>query len=176
MLLRAVLFLLAVALALFLASLGLQKSALQGLAAFAATLGSAILLAGFALLLALGIVYALRCIAGDAARYFSRTERVLRKLLFAESRRRELQQRRFSELRQLDYVNALTRARLQRANDKRHVRLLAGSLYRQLHAARGAMPRVAYKELCQAIRRSRRRCDGEALLALQKRIAMAKLL
>jgi hypothetical protein len=171
MLFRVFLGLIAGALALLFAGFVLQKLALESVAATIDTLGVAILLAGFALLPALGVFYAANLIAADIAHYFSGKEGARRKLWFAQAVRRDLEQRRAGELQQIGYFHASRRARLLRANNRKHLRLLAKSLYRQLRAARGNMPQPLYKKLKQAIRLYCRRDDGEALLALQKRIA-----
>jgi hypothetical protein len=172
MLFRVFLLLTACAFALFFAGWVVQKSVSANLAEFMDTIGVDTLLAGFALLLTAGAFHAVKFIAADIAHYFSGQEETRRKILFAQARRLELEQRQICELRQLDYFHVLNRARLLRANDKKHLRLLAKSLYRQLRAVRDNMPRPLYKDLKKAIRAHRRRQDCEALLSLQEQITL----
>lgn len=174
MLFRVFLSLMVCALALFFAGLVLQKLALEDLAELIATLGADILLAGFALLIAIGIAYVLRITVSDMVRFFSAKAVVRRKVLFVQDKRREMQQRRLSELMQLNYFDVMQRARLLRVNDRKHVRLLAKAVNRQLDAARANMPQPLYKDMKKTIQAYRRRLDADALLSLQKQIGFYK--
>lgn len=172
MVFRLCLLMMALALALFIVGLALQKLSFVNFAVMADMLGIDLLLAGFALLFFLGVFYALKVTLRDLIAYFSKTAAVRRKVLFAQSRLRDIEQFSIHVQSQIEYFNALKRARLLKANNDKHVRLLAKALYRQLYAMRATLPRPSYRELQKAIRIYRRRCDGEALLALQKQLGV----
>ncbi|MGR8934255.1 MAG: hypothetical protein ACU837_07685 [Gammaproteobacteria bacterium] len=147
-----------------------QKLALPELAEDVNMLAAKTLLAGYVLLFATGIGYALKSALADIAAYFSVKQSAQRKMLFVQNQRCDLEQLYRHRQRQLLYSNSLQRAHLLRANDARHIRLLAASIAIQLYKSRENMPPSLYKDFKNAIRRHVRHQDGEALLALQKQL------
>lgn len=140
------------------------------MALFYAIAGKVMLLA-FGLLVLLGAVALSIAVARSLTRYFSCEMKVLRRLLAMHSFNRQVAQRALLEKRQLLYLSRLKRERFFRANNRKHLRNLFGSIHQELHAVKPLLPETTYKSLRKALRAHHRHADAEAMLALRKQFS-----
>ncbi len=145
--------------------------AVPGLPGVLTTLGSAMLLSGFAALIIAGLLGASKIIVRSVLDFFSSKQRVQRRLWFVQARQDQVKRLFYFKTRQIKYVNELNRKRLLKLNNRKHIRSLSISIDKDLLSIKTKLPGTTYQQLQQDNARYRNQQDIEALLKLQQKIA-----
>ena len=134
-------------------------------------LATAMLLSGFTVLITAGLWGVGKIIVSSALDYFSAKQRVQRRLWFAWAKQDQVKRLFYFKTRQIKYVNELSRKRLLKLNNRKHIRLLSNSIDKELLSVKTKVPKNTYLQLQQDHARFRSQQNIEALLALQQKIA-----
>lgn len=133
-------------------------------------LGSAMLLSAFAALIIAGLWGISKIVVRAALDYFSSKQRVQRRLWFVQARQEQVKRLFHFKTRQIKYFNELSRKRLLKRNNCKHIRSLSSAIDKNLLSIKTKLPETTYLQLQQDNVRYRNRQDIEALLALQQKI------
>lgn len=136
-------------------------------------LASKVMLLALALLALLGVFMLFRAVCRELRGYFSRESSALRRLLFLQIRRQDVERLKAAESRQLSYVHRFKRQRLLVADNRKQARALSEAINHELQAVRAQLPIVRYKELRKALRKYRKQADSAAMLALRQQFHVA---
>lgn len=145
--------------------------AVPGLPGVLTTLGSAMLLSGFAALIIAGLWAVAKIIVRSVLDYFSAKQRGQRRLWFVQARQDQVRRLFYFKTRQIKYVNELSRKRLLTLNNRKHIRSLSKAIDTELLSIKTKLPGTTYQQLQQDHARYRNRQDIEALLTLQQKIS-----
>ena len=135
------------------------------------TLGTAMLLSAFAVLIIAGLLGVAKIIVRSVLDYFSAKQRVQRRLWFVQARQDQAKRLFYFKTMQIKYVNELNRKRLLQLNNRKHIRALSRSIDEDLLSNKTNLPETTYLQLQQDNVRYRNQQDIEALLKLQQKIA-----
>ncbi len=145
--------------------------AVPGLPAVLTTLAAAMLLSGFAALTVAGLWGVGKIIVRSALDYFSAKQRIQRRLWFVQARQDQVKRLFYFKTRQIKYFNELSRKRLLKLNNRKHIRSLSKAIDKELLSIKTKLPGTTYQQLQQDHARYRDRQDIEALLTLQQKIS-----
>jgi len=145
--------------------------AVPGLPGVLTALATAMLLSGFAVLIIAGLWGVGKIIVRSVLEYFSSKQRVQRRLWFAQARQDQLRRLFYFKARQIKYFNELSRKRLLKQNNRKHIRSLSKSIDKDLLSIKTKLPGTTYQQLQQDHARYRSQQDIEALLTLQQKIS-----
>lgn len=134
-------------------------------------LGTAMLLSAFVVLIAAGLLEAFKSILRSALDYFSVEQRAKRRLWFVLAKQEQIERLFFLKTAQIKYVNELNRKRLLKRNNRKHIRLLAASIDKDLLSIKTKLPETIYLQLQKDNVRYRNQQDVEGLLKLQQKIS-----
>jgi hypothetical protein len=134
-------------------------------------LGSTMLLGGFAVLIIAGLWGVVKTIVCSVFAYFSAKQRVQRRLWFALSKQDQVRRLFYVKTRQLKYVNELSRKRLLKLNNRKHIRSLSKAIAKDLLSIKTKLPGTIYLQLQQDHARCRKQQDISGLLSLQQKIS-----
>lgn len=148
--------------------------AVPGLPQALTQLGSAMLLIAFALLIISALLGIFKAIVRSVSDYFSSKQRVRRRLLFVQARKDQVKRLFYFKTLQLKYFSELSRKRLLKLNNRKHIRSLSRAIDQDLLSMKKSMPATTYKQLQQENTRYRDQQDIAALLELQQRISTIK--
>lgn len=144
--------------------------AVPGLPGALTMLGSAMLLSAFAVLIGAGLWGVSKVFVRSAWDYFSSKQRVQRRLWFVQARQEQVKRLFYFKTRQIKYFNELSRKRLLKLNNRKHIRSLSKAIDKDLLSIKTKLPETTYLQLQQDNVRYRNRQDIEALLTLQQKI------
>lgn len=145
--------------------------AVPGLPGTAVMLGTAMLLSAFVVLIIAGLLNAFKSIVRSVLDYFSLEQRAKRRLWFVLAKQEQVERLFFLKTAKINYVNELNRKRLLRRNNRKHIRLLAASIDKDLLSIKTKLPETIYLQLQKDNVRYRKQQDVEALLKLQQKIS-----
>jgi hypothetical protein len=145
--------------------------AIPGLPSALTMLGSAMLLSAFAVLIITGLLGVAKIIVRSILDYFSSRQRAQRRLWFAQARQDRVKRLFYFKTRQIKYFNELSRKRLLKRNNRKHIRLLSTAIDKELLSIKTKLPGATYQQLQQDHARYRNQQDIEALLTLQQKIS-----
>jgi len=145
--------------------------AVPGLPTVLTTLAMATLLSGFAALIIAGLWDVGKIIVRSALDYFSAKQRMQRRLWFVQARQDQVKRLFYFKTRQIKYFNELSRKRLLKLNNRKHIRSLSKAIDKELLSIKTKLPGTTYQQLQQDHARYRNRQDIEALLTLQQKIS-----
>lgn len=148
-----------------------MRLAVPGLSGPLVMLGTAMLLSAFIVLIIAGLLGAFKSIVRSALDYFAVEQRTKRRLWFVLTKQEQIERLFFFKTVQIKYVNELNRKRLLTRNNRRHIRLLAASIDKDLLSIKAKLPEAIYFQLQKDNVRYRNRQDVEALLKLQQKIS-----
>lgn len=134
-------------------------------------LGTVMLLSAFIVLIIAGLLGAFKSIVRSALDYFAVEQRTKRRLWFVLAKQEQIERLFFFKTVQIKYVNELRRKRLLKRNNRKHIRLLAASIEKDLLSIKTKLPEAIYLQLQKDNVRHRNRQDVEALLKLQQKIS-----
>lgn len=134
-------------------------------------LGTVMLLSAFIVLNIAGLLGAFKSIVRSALDYFAVEQRTKRRLWFVLAKQEQIERLFFFKTVQIKYVNELRRKRLLKRNNRKHIRLLAASIDKDLLSIKTKLPEAIYLQLQKDNVRYRNRQDVEALLKLQQKIS-----
>jgi len=149
----------------------LLRLAVPGLPGALTLLGTAMLLSAFAVLIIAGLLGVFKIIVRSALDYFSSKQRVQRRLWFVQARQDQVKRLFYFKARQIKYFNELSRKRLLKLNNRKHIRSLSKAIDKDLLSIKAKLPGTTYQQLQQDHARYRSRQDVEALLTLQQKIS-----
>ncbi|MDP3590185.1 MAG: hypothetical protein Q8R54_06555, partial [Methylobacter sp.] len=112
-----------------------------------------------------------KIIVRSAWDYFSAKQRAQRRLWFAQARQDQVKRLFYFKTRQIKYLNELSRKRLLKLNNRKHIRSLSKAIDNDLLSIKAKLPGAAYQQLQQDHVRYRNQQDIEALLTLQQKIS-----
>jgi len=147
------------------------RLAVPGLPGALTLLGTAMLLSAFAVLIIAGLLGIFKIIIRSALDYFSSKQRVQRRLWFVQARQDQVKRLFYFKVRQIKYFNELSRKRLLKLNNRKHIRSLSKAIGKDLLSIKAKLPGTTYQQLQQDHARYRSRQDVEALLTLQQKIS-----
>lgn len=165
-----ILLLLSLAMLLFVAGFLCLQLGLGLLTGLLYAVAGKLLLLAFALLFLLGMAALFMGVLGELRAYFGWEAVALRRIWSVQGRLLFAAQRAALETRQMRNLSMLKRQRLLAANNKKHLRVLHGAIFRELQAAKSRLPEECYRMLCQDLRKHRKHANAEAMLALRSRI------
>jgi len=145
--------------------------AVPGLPGVLTALATAMLLGGFVALIIAGLWGVGKIIVRAALNYFSAKQRIQRRLWFALAKQDQAKRLFYFKTRQLKYFNELSRKRLLKLNNRKHIRVLSKAIDKELLSIKTKLPGTTYQQLQQDHARYRNRQDIEALLTLQQKIS-----
>lgn len=145
--------------------------AVPGLPGVLTRLATAMLLSGFAALIITGLWGVAKIVVSSVLAYFSARQRVQRRFWFAQAKQDQVNRLFYFKTRQIKYFNELSRKRLLKKNNRKHIRSLSKAIDKDLLSIKEKLPGTAYQQLQQDHARYRSRQDIEALLTLQQKIA-----
>jgi hypothetical protein len=145
--------------------------AVPGLPSVLTALATALLLSGFAALIVAGLWGVGKITVSSVLDYFSAKQRAQRRLWFAEAKQDQVKRLFYFKTKQIKYVNELSRKRLLKLNNRKHIRSLSKAIDRDLQSIKTNLPESAYRQLQQDHVRYRNRQDIEGLITLQQKIA-----
>ena len=148
--------------------------AVPGLPQVLTQLGSAMLLIAFALLIISALLGIFKVVVRSVSDYFSSKQRVQRRLLFVQARQDQVKRLFYFKTLQLKYFSELSRKRLLKLNNRKHIRSLSRAIDQDLLSMKKSIPATTYKQLQQENTRYRDQQDIAALLELQQRISTIK--
>ncbi len=148
-----------------------MRLAVPGLPGALTLLGTAMLLSAFAVLIIAGLLGIFKIIIRSALDYFSSKQRVQRRLWFVQARQDQVKRLFYFKVRQIKYFNELSRKRLLKLNNRKHIRSLSKAIGKDLLSIKAKLPGTTYQQLQQDHARYRSRQDVEALLTLQQKIS-----
>lgn len=128
------------------------------------------LLSAFAVLIGAGLWGVSKIFVRSAWDYFSSKQRVQRRLWFVQARQEQVKRLFYFKTRQIKYFNELSRKRLLKLNNRKHIRSLSKAIDKDLLSIKTKLPETTYLQLQQDNVRYRNRQDIEALLTLQQKI------
>ncbi|MGZ8902425.1 MAG: hypothetical protein ACXW0H_02610 [Methylobacter sp.] len=170
MIIRISLLLILASLPVFLSVELLLWLAVPGLQGALTMLGSAMLLSAFAVLIGAGLWGVSKIFVYSAWDYFSSKQRVQRRLWFVQARQEQVKRLFYFKTRQIKYFNELSRKRLLKLNNRKHIRTLSKAIDKDLLSIKTKLPETTYLQLQQDNVRYRNQQDIEALLTLQQKI------
>lgn len=129
------------------------------------------LLTAFAVLISAGLWAAVKSIVKSVLDYFSLEQRVKRRLWFVLAKQERIERLFFFKTVQIKYFNELNRKRLLKRNNRKHIKLLAASISKDLLLVKARLPETIYLQLQKDNVRYRKQQDVEALLRLQQKIS-----
>lgn len=144
--------------------------AVPGLPGALTALGAAMLLSGFAAIIITGLLGVFKIIVRSVLDYFSAKQRVQRRLWFVQARQDQVKSLFYFKTRQIRYFNELSRKRLLKLNNRKHIRSLSRSIDKDLLSIKTKLPGTTYLQLQQDHARYRNKQDIDALLTLQQKI------
>jgi hypothetical protein len=171
LIIRISLWLILASLPVFLLAELLLWLAVPGLPGAVVMLGTAMLLSAFVVLIIAGLLNAFKSIVRSVLDYFSLEQRAKRRLWFVLARQEQIERLFFFKTAKINYVNELNRKRLLRRNNRKHIRLLAASIDKDLLSIKTKLPETIYLQLQKDSVRYRKQQDVEALLKLQQKIS-----
>ncbi len=145
--------------------------AVPGLPGALTMLGTAMLLSAFSVLIIAGLWGVFKIIVRSALDYFSSKQRVQRRLWFVQARQDQVKRLFYFKARQIKYFNELSRKRLLKLNNRKHIRSLSKAIDKDLLSIKAKLPGTTYLQLQQDHAHYRSRQDVEALLTLQQKIS-----
>ncbi len=145
--------------------------AVPGLPGVLTALATAMLLSGFAALIIAGLWGVGKIIVHSVLDYFSAKQRVQRRLWFVEAKQDQVKRLFYFKTRQIKYFNELSRKRLLKLNNRKHIRSLSKAIDKDLLSIKAKLPGITYQQLQQDHARYRNQQDIEALLTLQQKIS-----
>lgn len=145
--------------------------AVPGLPGALTALGAAMLLSGFAAIIITGLLGVFKIIVRSVLDYFSAKQRVQRRLWFVQARQDQVKSLFYFKTRQIRYFNELSRKRLLKLNNRKHIRSLSRSIDKDLLSIKTKLPGTTYLQLQQDHARYRNKQDIDALLTLQQKIS-----
>ncbi|PPK70695.1 hypothetical protein B0F88_10850 [Methylobacter tundripaludum] len=171
MIIRISLLLVLASLPVFLLVELLSWLAVSGLPGALTMLGAAMLLSAFTVLIIAGLLGVVKITARSVLDYFSAKQRVQRRLWFRQARQDQVKRLFYFKTKQIKYFNELSRERLLKLNNRKHIRLLSKAIDKDLLSNKTKLPETTYRQLQQDNARHRNRQDIEALLKLQQQIS-----
>ncbi len=129
------------------------------------------LLSGFAAIIITGLLGVFKIIVRSVLDYFSAKQRVQRRLWFVQARQDQVKSLFYFKTRQIRYFNELSRKRLLKLNNRKHIRSLSRSIDKDLLSIKTKLPGTTYLQLQQDHARYRNKQDIDALLTLQQKIS-----
>jgi hypothetical protein len=145
--------------------------AVPGLPDAVTMLGSAMLLSAFALLIISGFWGVFTIIVRSVSDYFSAKQRVQRRLWFVQARQDQVKRLFYFKAMQIRYFSELSRKRLLKLNNRKHIRSLSQSIDKDLQSIKDKLPETTYLQLQQENARFRKQQDIDSLLKLQQKIS-----
>lgn len=142
-----------------------------GLPGVLTALATAMLLSGFAVLTIAGLWGVSKIIVCSFWDYFSAKQRVQRRLWFALAKQDQVKRLFYFKTRQIKYFNELSRKRLLKLNNRKHIRSLSKTIDKELLSIKTKLPGTTYQQLRQDHARYRNQQDIEGLLTLQQKIS-----
>lgn len=133
--------------------------------------GIGLLFGGFGLLLAVGLIGVVWQFIKSVRIYFSKPRRMQRKLWFSVQKQQEMTRLFRLKTDKIAYLAGLKRQRLQRKNDRKHLRLLSKAIKHDLSAIQARTPKSQMKQLQADFSQYKNNRDIAALLKLQQHIA-----
>jgi hypothetical protein len=106
--------------------------AVPGLPQVLTQLGSAMLLIAFALLIISAMMGIFKAVVRSVSDYFSSKQRVQRRLLFVQARQDQVKRLFYFKTVQLKYFSELSRKRLLKFNNRKHIRSLSRAIDKDL--------------------------------------------
>jgi len=103
--------------------------------------------------------------------YCSFKQRAQRRLWFAQARQDQVKRLFYFKTRQIKYFNELSRKRLLKRNNRKHIRSLSKTIDKDLLSIKTKLPETTYRQLQQDHNRYRNRQDIDGLLTLQQKIS-----
>lgn len=170
MIIRIALYLLAIAVVVLVSADIMLELSMPMLPELTTDAGLALLLVGFALLLAYGLAVLGKQSVAAVADYCSRPQRLQRKALFIAARQQRLKRLLHFKTDYLAYVHEQRRKRLLDANNRKHIKALAKAIDKQLRMAKKHLARPTYRQWQQQLRYYQHQQDADALLRLQQQI------
>lgn len=129
------------------------------------------LLSAFMVLIIAGLLGVVKITARSVLDYFSAAQRVQRRLWFTQARRDQVKRLFYFKTKQIKYFNELSRKRLLKLNNRKHILALSKAIDKDLLSNKTKLPETTYRQLQQDNVRYRNRQDIEALLKLQQQIS-----
>lgn len=145
--------------------------AVPGLPGVLTALATAMLLSGFAALIISGLWGVGKIIVRSILDYFSSKQRAQRRLWFIEAKQDQVKRLFYFKTRQIKYFNELSRKRLLKLNNRKHIQSLSKAIDKDLVSIKEKLPGTTYQQLQQDHARYRNQQDIEALLTLQQKIS-----
>ena len=115
-------------------------------------------------------LYAAKSVASNVRHYFSKAESIKRRLLYRQIKQMHLEQLHRFKKQQLRYRNEHSRKRLNRLNNKKHIRLLSKAIYQNLTSTRNKISGPTYKSFKKALHKNYRTENVEGLIKLHLEI------
>ncbi|MGZ5010281.1 MAG: hypothetical protein ACXV8P_01430 [Methylobacter sp.] len=171
MIIRISLLLILASLPIFLLVELLLWLAVPGLPDAITMLGSAMLLSAFALLIITGVWGVFKIVVRATLDYFSAKQRVQRRLWFVQAKQDQIKRLFYFKAMQIKYFSELSRKRLLKRNNRKHIQSLSRSIDKDLLSIKSKLPAATYQQLQQDNLRFRKQQDIESLLKLQHKIS-----
>ncbi|MGZ4981185.1 MAG: hypothetical protein ACXWE4_07655 [Methylobacter sp.] len=171
MIIRISLLLILASLPIFLLVELLLWLAVPGLPDAITMLGSAMLLSAFALLIITGVWGVFKIVVRATLDYFSAKQRVQRRVWFVQARQDQIKRLFYFKAMQIKYFSELSRKRLLKRNNRKHIQSLSRSIDKDLLSIKSKLPAATYQQLQQDNLRFRKQQDIESLLKLQHKIS-----
>jgi hypothetical protein len=170
LIIRLALSLLAVALAIFIVMAAVVHSGWVALSKLLFLVGSETLLAGFSLLVLLGLSHLFKGIVVQLRHYFSASARAQRRVWFNVFKQDQRLRVHAGKMQQYLYFAAFKRKRLLQANDSKHSRVLAKVLQRDLKRCKKTLSKPLYTQWQKQLTYYASQHDVDNLLKLQQYI------
>ena len=170
MIIRITLLLLVCAFAALSSADLLQVVALPVLPDFITSVGLGLLFCAFLLLLSAGLWVIAKQIWQAIGNYCSASQRGRRRVLFIQTKQRQLKQLFHCRALRINYVHELKRQQLLRLNQRKHLNALSKAIHRDLQALKTHLPKTTFQQYQQQIRNYRQQQNSAALLQLQQKI------
>lgn len=145
--------------------------AVPGLPDAVTMLGSTMLLSGFAGLILAGLLGVFKIVVRSMSDYFSAKQRVQRRLWFIQARQDQIKRLFYFKAQQIQYFSELSRKRLLKRNNRKHILSLSKAIDKDLQAIKAKLPEATYQQLQQDNVRFQKQQDIELLLKLQQKIS-----
>ncbi len=170
LIIRLALSLLAVALAIFIVMAGVVHSGWVALSKLLFLMGTDTLLAGFSLLMLLGLSHLFKRIFVQLRQYFSPSARAQRRVWFNVFKQDQRLRVHAGKMQQYRYFAAFKRKRLLQANDNKHSRVLAKVLRQDLKRCKKTLSKQLYTQWQKQLTCYADQHDVDNLLKLQQHI------
>jgi hypothetical protein len=133
-------------------------------------LAEKIMLAGFLLLILLGIIATTNALLHDIRAYFRKDAAALRRLLAVHNRKIQQIQLKTAKIRQIHYFNRIKHQRILAKDNQKQLTQLYRAILQELQAVRQQLAANEYQTLYTALRNHHKQANADAMLAIRRQL------